>query len=98
MVSRGKVFGVITDERKFQDAQQEEGRFEKKVHSVAEELVLMQRYLDKAFGAYTDNYGDAPALHQLRKVVALGVRAMENHGALPREIQSKKEICTSKGD
>lgn len=103
MISRGKVFGVITEERKFQDAQVQNGRFEKEVHSVAEELLLMQTYLNKAIKAYADNYGDAPALHQLRKVVALGVRAMENHGALSRAATPEVEPWSapekaSKGD
>lgn len=85
-MKRGKIFGVITGERMYQDAQQEGGRFEKKVHTVGEELLLMKRYLDKAIAKYTDNFGDAPALHGIRKVAALAVRCMENHGALPREI------------
>jgi len=85
-MKRGKVFGVITGERMYQDAQQLGGRFEKKTHSVGEELLLMKRYLDKAMIKYADNFGDAPALHGIRKVVALGVRCMENHGALPREL------------
>lgn len=84
-MKRGKVFGVITGERMYQDAQQENGRFEKVVHTVGEELLLMKRYLDKAIAKYADNFGDAPALHGIRKVAALAVRCMENHGALPRE-------------
>lgn len=96
MISRGKVFGVITEERKFQDAQQEQGRFENRVRSVGEELLLMQVYLNKAIKAYADNYGDAPALHRIRKVVALGVRAMENHGALEREPGRAEVVASEK--
>ena len=86
---RGKVFAIIKGERDYQEAQfLEGGRFQTQVHSVGEELVLMQEYLNRAFKAYTDKMGDAPALHAIRKVTALGVRCMENHGALPRETGS----------
>lgn len=81
----GKVFAIIMGERTYQDAQLEKGRFQQRVHTVGEELLLMKRYLDKAIAKYADNFGDAPALHGIRKVAALAVRCMENHGALPRE-------------
>jgi len=89
-MKRGKIFGVIVGERHYQDAQLKGGRFEKKVHTVGEELLLMKRYLDKAIVEYADNFGDAPALHGIRKVAALAVRCMENHGALPREVAGMK--------
>lgn len=85
-MKRGKIFGAIVGERMYQDAQQKGGRFQKEVHTVGEELLLMKRYLDKAIAKYADNFGDAPALHGIRKVAALAVRCMENHGALPREL------------
>ncbi|GAJ06179.1 unnamed protein product, partial [marine sediment metagenome] len=80
-----KIFAIIMHEREYQIAQQEGGRFQVAVHTVGEELLLMKRYLDKAIAKYADNFGDAPALHGIRKVAALAVRCMENHGALPRE-------------
>ncbi len=85
-MKRGKIFGIIVGERYYQDVQQKGGRFQKKVHTVGEELLLMKVYLDKAVVKYADNFGDAPALHGIRKVAALAVRCMENHGALPREL------------
>lgn len=81
----GKVFAIIKGERDYQDAQQETGRFQVAVHTVGEELVLMKVYLDKAMAKYAKDFGDASALHGIRKVVALAIRCMENHGALPRE-------------
>lgn len=97
MSTRGKVYGIINGERKYQDAQYEKGskdrceaRFQKQIHTVGEELVIMKVYLDEAEVAWAKNFGDAPALHAIRKVVALGVRCMENHGALPREDKEKK--------
>jgi len=84
-MKKGKVFAIVMEEREYQDAQQEGGRFQVAVHSVGAELTLMKVYMDKALAAFANNFGDAPALHAIRKVVALGVRCMENHGALPRE-------------
>lgn len=84
-MKRGKILAIIVGEREYQDAQQEGGRFEKKVFTVGEELTLMKVYLDKAMAKYAEDYGEASALHGIRKVAALAVRCMENHGALPRE-------------
>lgn len=98
MSTRGKVFGIITGERKYQDAQYKDEIFEKEVHTVGEELLLMKVYLDKAIAKYAKDFGDASSLHGIRKVAALAIRCMENHGALPREeLISKREIITSKG-
>lgn len=88
-MKRGKVFAVIKGERDYQDAQSKDGRFQKQVHTVGEELVLIKVYLDRAMAKYATEYGDAPALHGIRKVAALAVRCMENHGALPRESEEK---------
>ncbi len=88
-MNSGKVFAIILGERKYQDAQMGDGRFEKEVHTVGEELALMKVYLDKAIVKYAEHYGDAPALHGIRKVAALAIRCMENHGALPRELEEK---------
>lgn len=87
-MKRGRIFGVIVGERNFQDAQQKGGRFQTEVHSVGAELTLMKVYLDKAMAEYARDFGDASALHGIRKVAALAVRCMENHGALPRELMS----------
>ncbi len=94
-MKRGKVFAIIIDERDYQDMQQGGGRFEKKVHTVGEELLLMKVYLDKAIAKYASSYGAASALHGIRKVAALAVRCMENHGALPRELKNSEPhpIC-----
>ena len=87
-MKRGKIFGIIVGERHYQDAQLEKGRFQQSIHTVGEELLLMKVYLDRAITEYANNFGDAPALHGIRKVAALAVRCMENHGALPRELTS----------
>jgi len=95
-MKRGKIFGVIVGERHYQDAQLEKGRFQEPVHTVGEELLLMKVYLDKAIAKYAGNFGDAPALHGIRKVAALAVRCMENHGALPRELTTLEVLDVAK--
>jgi hypothetical protein len=77
MMKRADVYGVIDDERDYQDtlgADRTDGRH----HNVAEELVIMRVYLNRAFDAWVSNPGDQKALEQIKKVVATGVRTMEN--------------------
>ena len=47
--------------------------------SVAEELLIMKNFLDKAQASYVGVLGESVALDQVRKVVAIGIRCMENN-------------------
>lgn len=79
-MDRKNVYKLVDMERDYQDGLGS-NRTDGRVHNVAEELVLMERYLRKAFDSWSDNAGDKSALTMIKKVVALGVRAMENnHG------------------
>jgi hypothetical protein len=84
LVTRCEVYAVIEEERRYQDGLRTAGKFETKVHSIGEELVMMDEYLARAKTAYADNAGDEAALHVVRKIAALGARCMEHHGAFPR--------------
>lgn len=55
------------------------------IASVAEEILMMEEYLQKARTSFTSNTGDKAALDQLRKVTAMGIRAMINHGSVERK-------------
>lgn len=79
-MERKKVYEIIDRERDFQDMLARKGRFEKEIHTVGEEILMMKTYLDKAAFAYTENYGSNATLVTLRKIVAMGIRCMENHG------------------
>ena len=83
---RAIVYAAIDSERDHQDAWR--GNWEHQGHpSVGEEILLMEHYLAAARQAWAINRGGRAALVEVRKVVALGVRAMENHGAPVRPPQ-----------
>lgn len=83
-MNRSKVYSVIDSERDYQDALIAGGTYEKAIHTVGEEVLMICHYSDLAKEAWTKNYGDVAALNQVRKIAALCVRCMENHGAIPR--------------
>ena len=78
------VFDVIKGERVFQDGLQKSGKYETAVHTVGEEVLMVCHYADLAKKAWVENFGDQEALKVIRKIAALCVRCMENHGAIPR--------------
>lgn len=72
------VFEIVKRERQYQDSLGSD-RVDGHVHSVGEELLLMNTYLRKATDAWSNNPGDFEALMQIRKIAAIAVRSMENH-------------------
>lgn len=85
-VERNQVFCAIDGERDYQLAKWGPEKPEHRgVHAY---LNFMQVHLDRAREAITihaDPVGTEMALHQVRKVTALGVACMEMNGALTRE-------------
>lgn len=53
--------------------------------SVAEEILMIQEYLNKARTAWTQNQGDEQALDMLRKVASMCLRCLANHGCPERK-------------
>lgn len=84
-MDRVQVFELIDSERSYQDSLSPD-RTDGHQHSVGEELVLMDVYLRRALDAWVDNAGDASALNEIRKVAAIAVRCIENHGAPNRAL------------
>ncbi len=84
-VTRQEVYLAIDTEREYQD-NLTPARREKREMVTGEELVLLREYVDRAFANWTNTPGVNPVttLHDLRKIAAIAVRAMENHGAPPR--------------
>lgn len=71
----------IYEELKYQNnLSQSSGFSHKNKPSVAEEILMMQEYLDKARTEWTHNQGDTEALDVLRKVTAMGLRCLATHG------------------
>lgn len=87
-VARAKVFGALNSERDYQDAKGEqtyEGT--PRGHSIEEFLLYMRDYVEEGTHVASRVWGDKckPAMLDIvRKVTALGVACMEQHGAPQR--------------
>lgn len=55
-------------------------------HTVGDFVTMMQQYQNNMVAAWTNNPGDEEALHVMRKIAAIAVNCMEQHGALHRSI------------
>jgi len=82
MSTRQEVFSTINDERVFQDRKW--GTIQEHPHEVGSWLTIMRQLLNDAERAYVSQRGDFGAIDELRKVVAVGVACMEQHGTVPR--------------
>lgn len=87
--NRVQVYAAIDGERKYQDALQGNARRENidDYSDLGSLIVFLDVYVGKAKAALAspapENAGKA--LHEIRKVAAIAVRAMEYHGVLYRE-------------
>ena len=79
---RPEVYDIINGERNYQERKW--GTVEQHPHEVGGWILLMEKVLSDARREWTNSRGDDRALDELRKVVALGVACMEQHGAVPR--------------
>ena len=83
MTQQDDVFSVVHDERVFQDRKW--GTIADHPHEVGSYLTIIRTLLTDAEREYTTGRGDAGALDELRKIVAVGVACMEQHGPVPRK-------------
>jgi hypothetical protein len=81
-MERKEVYSIINDERVFQDRKW--GTIQERPKQVGSWLTLMRYILTKAEADWSTSIGDYDALDEIRKVVAVGVACMEQHGAVPR--------------
>jgi hypothetical protein len=104
--SRNEVYAAVDSEREYQEyvvepslAGQDQGLTE---HTIGDELVLMKVYLDKAMSAAASRPTKETALDFVRKIVGVGVRCMENHGApprmVPREVNAQSTASSIRAD
>lgn len=89
MITREQVYAVLDGEREYQDRRWNvnttptEGQ-----HTVTEWLVYMQDYVREAMTQVTraaDPAASRLALNTIRKITAMGVACMEQHGAPERQ-------------
>ena len=77
-----EVLSVIHDERIFQNRKW--GSIAEHPHEIGGYLTIMRKLLAEADVAWSSYRGDAGALDEIRKVVAVGIACMEQHGPIPR--------------
>jgi hypothetical protein len=86
--TRKEVYAAIDSERTYQDLKwtpkttTSDGQ-----HSIEEWIVYMEDYLKEAkhiLSRHPKQEADHEAIQIMRKVTAMGVAAMEQHGAIPR--------------
>lgn len=82
-MTRAEVYKLIDGEREYQNELGPD-RWEGKPHSPGAYITMLTSYLTKAQQAWTDNAGDKESLGVIRKIAAIAVRCMEDHGAPPR--------------
>lgn len=88
MASRLEVYDAIDSERDYQDSLwNPETTPTEGVHHVASWLTYMRSYLDEAVNQVSrgaDPAASVAALNTIRKITAMGVACMEQHGAPQR--------------
>ena len=74
-MDREDVYKLIDNERNYQESKWKH----RPLLPVADELLIMNNYLNKAMNSYVGAMGEKIALDRIRKVVAVGIRCLENH-------------------
>lgn len=89
-MERQQVYKIIDGERDYQDRKWG-GRTHDDKKSVGDFIVYMDQYLFRAKEYLTKNPNKTYAMDAIRKLTALGIAAMETHGALTRYEQELLE-------
>lgn len=82
-MTRKEVYDLIDGERQYQDDQQGNARRhagEPSVLTVGESILCIEELLSRARNNWYLPEGVDASLHQLRKIAATAVRALEQHG------------------
>lgn len=80
-----EVIRAINDELHYQSTLTNQDRADNIDHGVEGRLVTLAVYTRKAEEAWVNNPGEEKALHELRKVAAIAIRALEQYGCPKRE-------------
>lgn len=96
--SRQEVMLAVADEREYQEKLKAAapGGANAHEHELAAYVLFMENYLNRAKKIIAEDWSAQSAertLHELRKVTALGVAAMEAHGAPVREHVTQEQIA-----
>ncbi len=89
-MKRREVYQLLDEERDYQ-----EGKFPGHRHELGAYFTLLQFLLRKAIYSWAGDSNDEKALSNLRKLVALGIACLEEHGAPSRvaEEDEKRQMA-----
>lgn len=90
-MTREEVFELINGERNYQD-KLSPSRTDGSKKTVGDYTTMMSHYVNKLQEAWTMNAGNTAALDVMRKIAAIAVHAMEDHGAPARETEWKSGV------
>jgi hypothetical protein len=82
-MNREDVYKLIDGERNYQNHLGPD-RTAGKSHDVGAYLTMLETYCRQARDSWTYNSGDRPALVSVRKIAAIAVHCMEEHGGEAR--------------
>lgn len=85
LVLTPEVISAINGELAYVATLQEQGRADANDYGVEGQLLTLSTYSTYAINAWVNNPTCEPALHELRKVAAIAIRALLNHGCPRRE-------------
>jgi len=92
MTTRQDAYTVIDGERTYQDTQVDPSKYGLNDSATfAYYLTVLDTYLRKAQDSYTFD-GVEQSLHQIRKLAAIAVHCMEDHGAPPRVLPEEVPV------
>ena len=87
---RASVYQAVDSERDYQDQFVLPERRYYQTHTLGEFILMLNQYAAQAMQKWThhtDAIDDTPeSLHEVRKIAALAVRCMEQHGAPKRHV------------
>lgn len=81
--SRDRVYDIIDGERDYQDIT---WAASERALTPGEFLILFEEYVAKARSRWVKDHGDEALRNEFRKLAGIAVRALEAHGAVPREM------------
>jgi len=98
ITSRSDAYKAIDSERDFQDSFVLPERQYYQTHTLGEFILMLNQYAAQAQEKWThhsDKEDVPPSLHEVRKIAAIAVRCMEQHGA-PKRIPPEKLFKSTK--
>jgi hypothetical protein len=82
MPTRAEVYEAVDSEREYQDALK--GIRSTRDRTLGDFLVLLNHYIVEANQSYVRNRSATQSMHEIRKIAAIAIKAMEVNGAPKR--------------